>query len=104
MGNTMMEDKFVHIKNQPIKVDANIKSQMGTSDDPVRIKSVGGRRWVIAGCAMFIALFLDGIYSQLKIHNDLYRDDLNIKKEQLELARRQYVLDSLRYYHPPRTR
>ncbi len=42
MGNTMIEDKFIHIKNQPIKVDANIKSQMGTSDDPVRVKSVGG--------------------------------------------------------------
>ncbi len=42
MGNTMIEDKFIHIKNQPIKVDANIKSQMVTSDDPVRVKSVGG--------------------------------------------------------------
>ncbi len=91
----MLDDKFIHIQDQPIMVESTTKLKTDSFDDPIRIKSVGGRRWVIAGCAIFITLALEGIYSQLKKHNDLYRDDLNIKKEQLELARRQFVLDSL---------
>ncbi len=91
----MVNDKFVHIQGQPIKVEANTRLKTDSFDDPVRIKSVGGRRWIIAGCAIFITLALHGIYSQLEKHNDLYRDDLDIRKEQLELARRQFALDSL---------
>lgn len=91
----MFEVKDVRLTNPSIKVDADVKVKQDFLGDPIRIKSVGGRRWFIAGAVVFATIILGDISLQLGTANELKKEDIKVKKEQLELARRQFMLDSI---------
>lgn len=97
----MIETKDVRITNPSVNVNAKVKMETGPFDDSIRVKSVwGGRQWIILGCAIAILFELSNINAKIGESNTLKEEEIKVKKEQVQLARRQYVLDSLRYYHP----
>ena len=91
----MYGTKSVKIENRSIDVNAKVELDNGGVDDPIRIKSVGGRRWVVAICMCFMVGGMTDITRHLANSNKLKEEDIKIKREQLELARRQFVLDSI---------
>lgn len=91
----MYNGKDVRITNSHIDVKAKVKLATDSLDEPIRIKSVGFRRWILAGCAIGIMLELSNISIKLGDANALKEEEIKIKKEQVELARRQFMLDSI---------
>lgn len=70
--------RFVRIENEELKT------------------KLGGLRYtVIAGSVLFMMFDIAGICHEMRQANKLKEDELKIRKEQLELARRQFVLDSI---------
>lgn len=70
--------------------DQKIKIEQGVFDDAFRVKWTGGRSILITGAVFAIMMAMFGIGSSLIKSNEL-------RKQQLEQAKRQYTLDSLRF-------
>ena len=70
----------------------NVKVVQDAFSEPFRAKPVGFRTILVAGATVGMWLALTSISSQLQESNQL-------RKMQLDIARRQYVLDSLQFEH-----
>lgn len=62
---------------------------------PQNIKWVGRRSVGVTLMILGIAVHTLGIWAELHYSNKLKEDELKIRKEQLDLARRQFTLDSI---------
>ncbi len=59
----------------------------------------GGVRWFLVAFALCGSAFsLSNICEQLKDANDLKRQEVDIQRARLDVANRQYALDSLAFY------
>lgn len=65
------------------------------NEAPIPVKLSGGRWLVVVAMSVFIAIDIGGISTSLRKSNELKEDELKIRKEQLDLARRQFQLDSI---------
>lgn len=65
------------------------------NEAPIRIKLSGGHWLVVVVMSVFIAIDMGSIAASLRKSNELKEDELKIRKEQLDLARRQFTLDSI---------
>lgn len=66
---------------------------------PVHVKLTGGRYFFIALSGLMIWLTTSSINMQLRENNEIKKQEIELKKAALELQRRQFVLDSLRFEH-----
>lgn len=66
---------------------------------PVKVRMTGARYTLIA--LGILATFCTTFEIACALHdaNDLKRQELEIQKQRLDLARRQYTLDSLQYFY-----
>ena len=53
---------------------------------------------------MMMSVATYGIWNEIRDANALKKQELNIQQQRHDLAKRQYMLDSLRYFAPMRTR
>ncbi len=65
---------------------------------PVKVKLTGGRYFFIALGAMMIMFAAYGVVDALNDANELKRTELDILRQRLDVAKRQYTLDSLKYF------
>ncbi len=65
---------------------------------PVKVKLTGGRYFFIALGAMMIMFAAYGVVGALNDANELKRTELDILRQRLDVAKRQYTLDSLKYF------
>lgn len=72
--------------------NVNVDLVQDTFSAPFRVKMVGGRTIFIAAATVLMCLTLMSIHDELQRSNEL-------RKAQLEQARRQYTLDSLKHEH-----
>ncbi len=79
-------------------------SGSNNSDNPVNVHLTGGRYFFIAMAACMIGAGTFYIWAQLYKSNELKARELEIQTQQLELAKKQYTLDSLQYFAPNKTR
>lgn len=66
--------------------------------DPVKVKLTGCRYFFIALGIMMIMLAAYGVVDALNDANELKRTELDIQRQRLDVAKRQYTLDSLKYF------
>lgn len=67
------------------------------NDDPIRMKLSGGRWWIVAIMSACIAYNIGDVEAELRRGNKLKEDEIKIRKEQLDLARRRFQLDSIAF-------
>ena len=65
---------------------------------PVKVKLTGGRYFFIALGIMMAMFAAYCIVDELNEANELKRSEIDIQRQRLELERRQYTLDSLKYF------
>ncbi len=65
---------------------------------PVFVNLVGKRWWIIAIAAGAICVGTISIGAQLSRHNKLKEQEIELLRQQINVAQRQYTLDSLKYY------
>lgn len=65
---------------------------------PVKVKLTGGRYFFIALGIMMAMFAAYCIVDELNEANELKRSEIDIQWQRLELERRQYTLDSLKYF------
>lgn len=65
---------------------------------PVKVKLTGGRYFFIALGIMMAMFATYCIVDELNGANELKRSEIDIQRQRLELERRQYTLDSLKYF------
>ena len=65
---------------------------------PVKVKLTGGRYFFIALGIMMAMFAAYCIVDELNEANELKRSEIDIRRQRLELERRQYTLDSLKYF------
>lgn len=65
---------------------------------PVKVKLTGGRYFFIAPGIMMAMFATYCIVDELNEANELKRSEIDIQRQRLELERRQYTLDSLKYF------
>jgi len=73
----------------------NVKLNQGDLDSPFRVKLKGGRWWFVAIALGIMCTDIGGIHHELRRANKLHDEDLQIRRQQLDLAQRQFVLDSI---------
>lgn len=65
---------------------------------PVKVK-LTGRRYSFIALGIMMAMFAAYcIVDELNEANELKRSEIDIQRQRLELERRQYTLDSLKYF------
>ena len=72
--------------------------------DPVKVKLTGLRYFLVALGTITLSWAAWEIAGALHDANELKRSELEIQKQRLDLAKRQYTLDSLRYFAPQKLR
>lgn len=72
--------------------------------DPVKVKLTGLRYFLVALGTITLSWAAWEIAGALNDANELKRSELEIQKQRLDLAKRQYTLDSLRYFAPQKLR
>ena len=65
---------------------------------PVKVKLTGGRWFFIALGTMMVMFAAYGVVGALNDANELKRAELDILRQRLDVAKRQYTLDSLKYF------
>lgn len=82
------------------------KREISGSDfgDPVRTNPTGCLYFVLAFSIMMMSVAAYGIWNEFRHANTLKQQELNIQQRRHDLAKRQYTLDSLRYFAPGRQR
>ena len=73
-------------------------------DAPVKVKLTGCRYFFIALGIMMIMLAAYGVVDALNDANELKRTELDIQRQRLDVAKRQYTLDSLKYFSNQKVR
>ena len=71
---------------------------------PVKVKLTGCRYFFIALGIMMIMLAAYGVVDALNDANELKRTELDIQRQRLDVAKRQYTLDSLKYFSNQKVR
>lgn len=72
--------------------------------DPVKVKLTGGRYFFIALGIMMTMFAAYGVVDALNDANELKRTELDIQRQRLDVAKRQYTLDSLKYFSNQKVR
>ena len=72
--------------------------------DPVKVKLTGLRYFLVALGTITLSWAAWEIAGALNDANELKRSELEIQKQRLDLAKRQYTLDSLQYFAPQKLR
>ena len=82
------------------------KREISGSDfgDPVRTNPTWCLYFVLSFSIMMMSVAAYGIWSEVRHANTLKQQELNIQQRCHDLAKRQYTLDSLRYFAPGRQR
>lgn len=82
------------------------KREISGSDfgNPVRINPTGCLYFILVFSIMTMSVATYGIWNEIRDANALKKQELNIQQQRHDLAKRQYTLDSLRYFAPMRTR
>lgn len=71
---------------------------------PVAVRQTGCLYLLGTFCAVMMLGALAGIVSELQTSNELKKKELDIQKERLDVAKRQYTLDSLKFYNSDKKR
>ena len=75
-----------------IMSDTKVRVTQEFFDDPLRVKPSGVRTWVALILLLTIAMSTCSTEAQM-------RENKELVKQQLEVAKKQYALDSLRFEH-----
>mgnify|MGYP003298434895 CR=1 FL=1 len=70
----------------------SVKVKQDSWDSPLRVKDDSGRSLIITMCILIMTVTMCSIDYHASVANEQ-------REQQIELARRQYALDSLRFEH-----
>lgn len=73
-------------------------------NEALNVRLSGGRSIFIALAALWAALGLSVIEQRIDESNTIKKESNEIKRQELEQAKKQYQLDSLKYFAPFHTR